>query len=143
MDTIRHIGHTRPIRTAREAWPPSPMVVLQIANRMLARSTHSLWMESRVASIWSRLHPATPMPVVVYFHGKGGAANRGCSSRTEITKAAESMGFALLCGDAYENWQFPRIDGVEGVSSANSHPCTSADTPEVDYLQKIFDTLAA
>merc|ERR1719410_1093305 len=30
---------------------------------------------------------AKPMPVVVYFHGKGGAANKGCHSKTEITKA--------------------------------------------------------
>jgi len=98
---------------------------------------------TRCFNLFTPASATKPMPVVIYFHGKGGAANKICSSKTEVTQAAESMGFALLCGDAYENWQFPRVGGDEGVSSANPQPCTSEDTPEVDYVQTIFDTLAA
>jgi len=82
-----------------------------------------------------------PMPVVVYFHGKGSRANVACRRGTELAKAAESMGFALLCADAYQDWQFPRVDGAEGVNSDKPQPCTSDDTPEVDYMKKVLETV--
>lgn len=87
--------------------------------------------------------PSTPMPVLVFFHGKGGRANAQCKSGNELVTASSSMGFALVCGDAYVDWQFPSVDGELGVNSDNPQPCTAQDTPDADYVQGVLSAIQA
>eukprot|EP00931_Biecheleriopsis_adriatica_P020979 TRINITY_DN13861_c0_g1_i2.p1 TRINITY_DN13861_c0_g1~~TRINITY_DN13861_c0_g1_i2.p1 ORF type:complete len:475 (+),score=76.61 TRINITY_DN13861_c0_g1_i2:110-1534(+) len=84
-----------------------------------------------------------PMPVVVFFHGKGGRASASCRAESEMVKYADSLGYALICGDAYEDWQFPKIGDDLGVTSANPRPCAASDSPDATYVTKLFEAIEA
>jgi len=96
--------------------------------------------QTRCFNLYTPQKPG-PMPVVVYFHGKGGKAFATCKKDSAMVLAADAMEFALLCADAYEDWQFPSIDGELGVGSSNPQPCTSKDTPDADYVQQVLSTI--
>lgn len=111
--------------------------------------------------------PADGWPVMVYFHGMGGQAKSTCSTKKKFGKDdhvtnpeyAEQLGFALLCADSDENWQFPTVTGTitsprsksygetknddPGVGENNLQACSETDNADAVYVKGLLDTLDA
>lgn len=78
------------------------------------------------------------LPVVVFFHGKGGRASSSCNSNGEMVKKADEHGYILVCGDAYVDWAFPEQDGDLGTGLNNPQPCTDGDTADYTYVTQLL-----
>lgn len=108
--------------------------------------------------------PESGWPVVVYFHGMGGTAARTCSASRSPNEPdaltnlehAEELGFALICADSDEDWQFPTVTGTvlksgstqgevveadPGVGGVNKRACSADDTADAVYVSGILDAI--
>jgi len=83
-----------------------------------------------------------PMPILWWFHGAGGNAAH-CGNEQELVELAETVGFALICGEATQNvfghggeWNIPAK-----ITDTTGTPCSSSDSVEVNYMKNALALL--
>jgi len=81
-----------------------------------------------------------PMPVLFWFHGGGGNAQR-CGGGFGIPfNLSLSKGFAIVCGEAIQDgngWRIPEV-----VTDETGTPCKASDSLEITYMNNAIAELA-